>query len=205
MIKIGITGDIGSGKSFIANQFGYPVFNADKEVKKIYKNNRNCFIKLKKKLPKFIKSYPIKKKDLKKAVLGNKNNLKKNIYPSEIDYHLKDSYKLLTISNEFTNSFIEESVYESLFIVGMLRSGSTLVESILSMNKSVYALGESNILEESYLEQKVAGQGINIAELYFRKVSNQKIKVNTIINKLLYNYKYLHLLLYYLHLRWQVN
>ena len=77
MIKIGITGDIGSGKSFVASQFGYPVFNADKEVKKIYKNSKKCFIKLKKNLPKFITSYPIKKKDLKKAVLENKNNLKK--------------------------------------------------------------------------------------------------------------------------------
>ena len=35
MIKIGITGDIGSGKSFVANQFGYPVFNADNEVKEL--------------------------------------------------------------------------------------------------------------------------------------------------------------------------
>jgi len=26
MIKIGIVGDIGSGKSFIARQFGYPSF-----------------------------------------------------------------------------------------------------------------------------------------------------------------------------------
>ena len=77
MIKIGITGDIGSGKSFVANQFGFPVFNADKEVKKIYKNSKKCFIKLKKNLPKFITSYPIKKKDLKKAILENKNNLKK--------------------------------------------------------------------------------------------------------------------------------
>ena len=77
MIKIGITGDIGSGKSFVANQFGYPVFNAYKEVKKIYKNSKKCFMKLKKNLPKFITSYPIKKKDLNKAVLENKNNLKK--------------------------------------------------------------------------------------------------------------------------------
>ena len=42
MIKIAILGDIGSGKSFIAKQFGCPVFNADNEVKKIYKNDRNC-------------------------------------------------------------------------------------------------------------------------------------------------------------------
>ena len=34
---IGILGDIGSGKSFVAKQFGYPVFNADEEVNKIYK------------------------------------------------------------------------------------------------------------------------------------------------------------------------
>ena len=41
MIKIGIVGDIGSGKSFIARQFGYPVFEADKAVSKIYKENNN--------------------------------------------------------------------------------------------------------------------------------------------------------------------
>ena len=95
MIKIGIIGDIGAGKSFIANQFGYPVFNADKEVKRIYKNNRNCFVKLKKKLPKFITSYPIKKKDLKKAVLENKNNLKKieKIVHPEVQKNMKKFIK----------------------------------------------------------------------------------------------------------------
>ena len=35
MIKVGILGDIGSGKTFVANQFGHPVFNADREVSKI--------------------------------------------------------------------------------------------------------------------------------------------------------------------------
>jgi dephospho-CoA kinase len=29
MIRIGILGDIGSGKSYVARNFGYPVFNAD--------------------------------------------------------------------------------------------------------------------------------------------------------------------------------
>ena len=40
MIRIGIVGDIGSGKTFVANNFGYPVFNADYEVSKIYKNDK---------------------------------------------------------------------------------------------------------------------------------------------------------------------
>ena len=60
MIKIGILGDIGSGKSYVANSFGYPVFNADLEVSKLYKTNKKIFKKLKKILPKYISSFPIK-------------------------------------------------------------------------------------------------------------------------------------------------
>ena len=77
MIRIGILGDIGSGKSFVAQSFGYPVFNADEEVAKLYKKDRKIFRRLKKKLPKYIFSFPIKKEEIIKAVLGNKNNLKK--------------------------------------------------------------------------------------------------------------------------------
>ena len=76
MIRIAIIGGIGSGKSFISKLFGYPVFNADNEVKYIYKKNKVCFNKLKKKLPKFIKTFPIKKKELISAISSNKKNLK---------------------------------------------------------------------------------------------------------------------------------
>ena len=79
MIKIVIIGDIGSGKSFIAKQFGFPVFSADKEVNKIYKNNKNCFKSLKSQLPKYISSFPIKKNELGKAILDSQNNLQKII------------------------------------------------------------------------------------------------------------------------------
>ncbi len=77
MIRVGIIGGIGSGKSFISMLFGYPVFNADNEVKFIYRKNKECFNKLKKKLPKFIKTFPIKKKELILAVSSDKKNLKK--------------------------------------------------------------------------------------------------------------------------------
>ena len=43
----------------------------------IYKSNKNCFLKLKKKLPRYIKSFPIKKKNLIEAINADKNNLKK--------------------------------------------------------------------------------------------------------------------------------
>ena len=77
MIKVGVLGDIGSGKSFVAKQFGYPVFNADKEVSDIYKNDKSCYKKIKKKFPKFIKSNSLKKNELGRVIKENKKNLKK--------------------------------------------------------------------------------------------------------------------------------
>ena len=79
MIRIGILGNIGSGKSYVANKFGYPVFNADQEVSNLYKNDKKVFIKLNKKLPKYIYSFPINKVQVTKAILSNRTNLKKII------------------------------------------------------------------------------------------------------------------------------
>ena len=79
MIRIGILGEIGSGKSYVANSFGYPVFNADIEVSKLYKKDKKIFKKLNKKLPKYISSFPINKNEITKAILSNKVNLKKII------------------------------------------------------------------------------------------------------------------------------
>ena len=99
MIKIGILGDIGSGKSFIARQFGFPVFNADKEVNKIYKKNRYCYKKLRDKLPKYIKSYPINKIELSKSIIANSKNLRKvvnivhPIVRKEMNFFLKKNNK----------------------------------------------------------------------------------------------------------------
>ncbi len=72
-------GDIGSGKSFIAKKFGFPVFNADEEVANLYKKDKKIYNKLNKSLPKYIFSFPIDKLEVSKAILSNKKNLKKII------------------------------------------------------------------------------------------------------------------------------
>jgi len=77
MIKIGILGEIGSGKSYVAKNFGFPVFNADIEVGKLYKKDRKIFNKLNKILPKYVYSFPINKNEISNAILANKSNLKK--------------------------------------------------------------------------------------------------------------------------------
>ena len=79
MIRLAIVGDIGSGKSYVAKQFGYPVFNADAEVAKLYRKSRKCHKKLKKILPNYINSFPVKKFELSIAIMENQQNLKKII------------------------------------------------------------------------------------------------------------------------------
>ena len=95
MIRIGILGDIGSGKSFVAKNFGYPVFNADYEVSKLYKKDKKIFLKLKNKLPEYITKFPIDKNEIINAILGNKKNLKKiiHIIHREIMLKLKSFFK----------------------------------------------------------------------------------------------------------------
>ena len=79
MIRIGILGDIGSGKSYVGQNFGYPVFNADDEVAKLYRTNKKIFKILNKTLPKYFGSFPIEKKEVLYAILAHNNNLKKII------------------------------------------------------------------------------------------------------------------------------
>jgi len=85
MVRVGILGSIGSGKSFVANifeKFGFDIFSADSEVAKIYKNNKvvnkkiSKFFKLKlyknrinrEQLRDFIKKYPKKFKFLNQTI-----------------------------------------------------------------------------------------------------------------------------------------
>ncbi len=89
MIRLAVIGDIGCGKSHLAKQFGYPVFNADAEVTKLYRKSKKCYKKLKKKLPYYITSFPIKKNKLTEAIMDNKNNLKKIINVVHPEIRLK--------------------------------------------------------------------------------------------------------------------
>ena len=94
MKRIGILGDIGSGKTFVAKCFGYPVFNADLEVAKIYKNNRKVFQRLKKELPNYFDSFPVKKEEIIDAILSNRKNLKKIVKIVHYEVRKKMNYFL---------------------------------------------------------------------------------------------------------------
>ncbi len=105
MKRIGILGDIGSGKSYIAKCFGFPVFNADLEVAKIYKHNRKVFQKLKKELPNYFDSFPVRKEEIIDAILSNRKNLKKII--KIVHYEVKKKM----------NNFLKKNKHNKLIVL----------------------------------------------------------------------------------------
>ena len=131
-----------------------------------------------------------KKYEDSSKVLELANQLKLSINSYKIESLINQSKVLLLESNEQKILQKEnKDSPESIFIVGMPRSGSTLLESILSMSNDVYDLGEINILEESFIECKQSKGDVYLAELYEEKV-NKLTELNISTNKWLYNYQY---------------
>ena len=114
MIIIGITGSIGMGKTTIAKILKFckiPIFDADKEVKKILENNLSIKNKIKRKWPKCIylqnNKEIIDKKKLGKIIFSNKTEkekLEKIIHP---------------IVNKKRDNFIIEKKKEKFRLVGL--------------------------------------------------------------------------------------
>jgi dephospho-CoA kinase len=146
MIKIGILGDIGSGKSYVAQNFGYPVFNADHEVAKLYQQNKNIFNKLRKKLPKFIFSFPIEKKEISNAILANKNNLNKIVKIVHFEIRKK------------LNNFLKKNKNEKIVILDI----PLLLENKINKKKDILVYVQS---KKSYI----------LKNLKKRKNFNQKL------------------------------
>ena len=121
MIRIGIIGDIGSGKSYVAKQFGYPVFNADAEVVKLYRKSRKCYKKLKRALPKYIVSFPVNKKEISRAIINNQNNLKKiaKIIHPEVRSNM--------------NKFIKKNKYKKIVVLDI----PLLMENKINKNNDI--------------------------------------------------------------------
>ena len=179
MIRIGILGDIGSGKSFVAKLFGYPVFNADNEVGELYKKNRKIFIKLNKSLPKHITQFPIKKEEVTKTILANKNNLRKIVKIIHPEIRKK------------MNIFLKKNKKSKVIILDI----PLLLENKINKKKDILIFIQSN--KSEILKRLKKRQNFNLKIMnrfrkiqlpldYKRKKSNFIIK-NNFTNKLIKN------------------
>ncbi len=118
------------------------------------------------------------------------NKLKLLIHPSNSASLLKKSKLLLIESNKANlNLKKQKNNLQSIFIVGMPRSGTTLAESIISMNSEVLDLGEINAFERSYKEWKEKKRKVDLVNLYLQRI-NKTSKSHITTNKWLYNYQY---------------
>ena len=96
-----------------------------------------------------------------------------------------ETFRSLIIKNS-KNRYLKDS-RKYIFIVGMPRSGSTLLENILSLNSEVTDMGEVNFLEESIKEIKNFD---DVYALYEKKVTNQFKLTPIHTDKNLFNYMY---------------
>ena len=118
------------------------------------------------------------------------NNIKLRMNKSEADTLIEKTKKLKISSDNYKKNNKEFENYPmSIFIVGLPRCGSTLVESIISLNSSIRDLGELNIFEQSYREYKESEKKADLGELYRKKLKITKNEKST-TNKWLFNYQY---------------
>ena len=118
------------------------------------------------------------------------NQLKILIHPSN-SASLINKSKLLLVESKNLNLNLkkQKSNLQNIFIVGMPRSGSTLAESIISMNSKVLDLGEINAFERSFKEWKEKKGKVDLFDLYMQRI-NKELKSHITTNKWLYNYQY---------------
>ena len=117
------------------------------------------------------------------------NQLKISLYPSNSEAIINKSELLLVESDQMSFIRKKEKKYpQNIFIVGMPRSGSTLIESIISMNNKVIDLGEVNILERSFKKWKKNKMINDLVDFYMQTI--KKFQSNITTNKYLSNYQY---------------
>jgi len=177
MIRLAVVGDIGSGKSHVARQIGYPVFNADVEVAKIYKKSRKCYNKLKKALPKYIFSYPVKKIEISKAIVASKHNLQKivKIVHPEVRFSM--------------NNFIKKNKHKKFVVLDI----PLLMENKINKKKDILIFVDAHKSEINKRLKKRPNVNLEIVKKfkkiqlplkYKKKRSNFIIKNNFRINSI---------------------
>ena len=183
MIRISLVGDIGSGKTYVSKLFGAPCFFADLEVKKLYRNNRQCFIQLKKKFPQFIKTFPIKKTELSKTVKNKFSNLKSIgfiVHPfirKKLNSFLKKNKKKKIVVLDIP-LYLENKMYKRDDVIIFLKTSKKDVNKKLKKRKN-FNQKLINILRKSQftLKQKKNKSNYVLVNNYNSAIMKRKVKI----------------------------
>ncbi len=193
MVRVGIIGSVGSGKSFVANIFkelNFNIFSADNEVNNIYKKNKN----INKKISKFfkLKLYKgrINRQELRDAL---KKNPKKFSFLNKIIHPIVRK-KLILFLSKFKKTrlvvldiplLIENKMFNfvDIFVYVKTRSNSfnTRIKKRKNLDKSFL-----NILKKQQRSEKIK-EGYADFIIYNSSKNKVKLQVKNIIDKILLN------------------
>lgn len=130
------------------------------------------------------------------------NNLKRKIKPfnfDNLDKHFQNLKDVFTkLSFDKINSPNQKKI---IFIIGLPRSGTSLVESILGSNKNIYSAGEipnlKKIIRENFITgglldfEKINNKNNSIYDQYINDINLKNIKEKIITDKNTENFKFL--------------
>ena len=126
--------------------------------------------------------------------IANKEKYKR--YGSDLDQEIDSADKAMTASTLLSSrqdGGQNEVAFWPIFIVGMPRSGSTLTESVLGMNKDAITLGETNAFQLAYQRWAARDKADTVSRLqdyYFEYIFSKGSRQGTTIDKCLANYLY---------------
>ena len=193
MVRVGILGSVGSGKSFVANIFrelGFNIFSADNEVANIYKNNKI----VNKKISKFFKlklyESKINKQELRDSLKKNPKKFKflnKIIHPivrKRLDFFLSrfKKNKLVVLDIPL---LVENKMFNFVDILVLVKTRSN---SFLSRIKKRKNLDKQflNILKKQQTREKIKESYADFI-IYNSSKNKVKLQVKNIIDKILLN------------------
>ena len=193
MVRVGIIGSVGSGKSFVANIFkelNFNIFSADNEVNNIYKKDKS----VNKKISRFFKlkiyNGRINKQELRNVLKKNPKKfsfLNKIIHPIVrkklvlfLSKYKKDRLVILDIPLLVENKMFN---FVDIFILIKTRSNSfnTRIKKRKNLDKHFL-----NILKKQQRSEKIK-EGYADFVIYNSSKNKVKLQVKNILDKILLN------------------
>ena len=193
MVRVGIIGSVGSGKSFVANIFkelNFNIFSADNEVNNIYKKNKS----VNKKISRFFKlklyNGKIDKQELRDAL---KKNPKKFIFLNKIIHPIVRKKLVLFLSKFKKNRLVVLDIpllvenkmfnFVDIFILIKTRSNSFNIRIKKRKNLDKQFL---NILKKQQASEKIKESYADFT-IYNSSKNKVKLQIKNIIDKILLN------------------
>ena len=193
MVRVGIIGSVGSGKSFVANIFkelNFNIFSADNEVNNIYKKNKS----VNKKISKFFKLKLYKGRINRQELRDDlKKNPKKFSFLNKIIHPIVRK-KLILFLSKFKKTrlvvldiplLIENKMFNFVDIFVYVKTRSNYFNTRIKKRKNLDKIF-LNILKKQQRSEKIK-EGYADFIIYNSSKNKVKLQIKNIIDKILLN------------------